>query len=273
MAKTAECGAEKTEGRNREFEPNKIQPGTYPEYPESRWQLIENYIPKDLTGKTVLDLGCNAGWFATKMKERGADYVLGIDVMPQFIDQAKFISEYFDLPIDYKLMNIYEFVLKNRRKFDYVLFLGLFYHLRYPLLVLDKMAEITKEKMYFITVLVGKPPITEDNPDLPWDERKLVLADDFEEEDRKTFNHPDYPKSYFVEEKYGHDYSNWWFSNETCVYAMLRSAGFKNIIKSGYDVFICDPPDPAYIKKKNKDFSYVVSRVPPMYSDTEDYEK
>lgn len=238
----------------------------HPEYPECRWQLIEHYLPKDLTGKTVLDLGCNAGWFAMKMKERGADYVLGVDVSPTGIEQAKFISEYLGLSVDYKQINIYEFVSKNQRKFDFVLFLGLFYHLRYPLLVLDKMAEITRERLYFQTVIVGKPPITADNPDLPWEERKLVLADDFEDDEKKDFNHPDYPKTFFIEEKYGHDYSNWWFSNETCVYAMLRSAGFKSIIKSGADVFICDPPNPEYIKNKNEDFSYVVSRMPSIYS-------
>lgn len=234
-----------------------------PDYPEIRWKLIEKYIPNDLTGKTVLDLGCNAGWFAIKMKERGADYVLGVEVLPNAIEQARFVSEYFNMSIEYLQMNTYEFMLKNQRMFDYVLFLGLFYHLRYPLLVLDKVAEVTREKMYFQTVITGKPTIHENDTKQPWDKRQLVLPDDFE--DKQFFNHPDYPKTYFIEKEYGHDYTNWWFSNETCTLAMLRSAGFKNIIKSGGDTFICDPPKIKDIKKKAENFSYFVSRIPPLY--------
>lgn len=43
-----------------------------------RWENIESHIPKDLEGKSVLDLGCNAGYFSIKMRERGAK-VLGVD--------------------------------------------------------------------------------------------------------------------------------------------------------------------------------------------------
>jgi tRNA (mo5U34)-methyltransferase len=36
------------------------------DYPESRWRLLEPFIPQDLTGKTVLDLACNSGFFQSK---------------------------------------------------------------------------------------------------------------------------------------------------------------------------------------------------------------
>lgn len=229
-----------------------------PDYPESRWRLIEPHIPKDLTGKTVLDLGCNAGFFSIKMKERGADYVLGIDVLPLAINQAKFIAEFFDVDIVYELMNVYEFVLKNKQKFDFVIFLGLFYHLRYPLLVLDKVSEITKEKLYFQSLIRGTPSIAENNPALLFKCRQLKLADDYEIIETKIFEHPDYPKMFFVENKYNHDNTNWWFCNETCIYAMLRSAGFKNIMKSGADIFICDPPSAELMTG----LDYATSRVP-----------
>jgi tRNA (mo5U34)-methyltransferase len=137
-----------------------------PEYPESRWRLIEPHIPEDLQGKTVLDLGCNAGYFSLQMKKRGAT-VTGIDVTPSFINQAEFIAEFFGLDIDYRVTNVYQYLLQNKNMFDYVLFLGLFYHLRYPLFVLDKLSEITNEKMYFQTVIRGTPPLTDDAKNLP----------------------------------------------------------------------------------------------------------
>lgn len=228
-----------------------------PTYPESRWQLIEPHVPKNLTGKTVLDIGCNAGYFSMKMKQRGAASVLGTDINLKSINQARFVANYFNVSVDYEVMNLYEFVLTNRRKFDFVLFLGVFYHLRYPLLVMDKIAEMAREKMYFTTVIRGTPR---------WEKKKLTLLDDYEMGETKVFDHPDYPKMFFIEEKYNHDYSNWWFANESCVYAMLRSAGFRNIIKAGSEVFVCDPPPPEYANEMEsvKGLSYLASRLPSM---------
>ena len=107
-----------------------------PDYPASRWRLIEPHVPEDLTGKSVLDLGCNAGFFSLKMKERGASYVLGVDVSSTCIAQAKFVAEYLGLDVNYKVGSVYQFLLRTRMRFDFVLFLGLFYHLRHPLLSL-----------------------------------------------------------------------------------------------------------------------------------------
>jgi tRNA (mo5U34)-methyltransferase len=223
-----------------------------PNYPEIRWRLIEPYVPEDLTGRTVLDLGCNAGYFAIKMKQRKADYVLAIDNSP-VLRQAQFVSEYYGVSIDYKQVDVYEFVLKNQRKFDIVLFLGLFYHLRHPLLVLDRVAEIATEKLYFQTVIRGRSPVTTDNLLKHWKNRKLTVLDNYEGDEQKVFGHPDYPCMFFIEKKYNNDSTNWWFCNETGVYAVLRSAGFRNIIKSGSDVFICDPPEPEVLIARRKD--------------------
>lgn len=235
----------------------------HPEYPESRWRLIEPHIPRDLTGKTVLDLGCNAGYFSIQMRKRGAS-VMGVDVTPWSIQQAKFVAKYYDLEIQYKVENIYEFLLKNRRGFDYVLFLGLFYHLRYPLFALDKISEITREKMYFQTVIKGTAPISESDPGLPFEQRRLYLEDDYPLTESKVFEHPDYPKMYFIENKFNGDSTNWWFANRTCVHALLRSAGFRNVQEVGSDVFVCDPPE--LNQFETEDWNRKISRIPPLRS-------
>jgi tRNA (mo5U34)-methyltransferase len=99
------------------------------DYPESRWRVMEPFIPQDLSGKTVLDLACNSGFFSFKMKQLGAKHVLGID-LPRKIEQAKFVAEVLRVPeVELRAQNVYDFVLTNTTQFDYVLFLGLFYHL------------------------------------------------------------------------------------------------------------------------------------------------
>jgi len=236
---------------------NPAEPG----YPASRWRLIEPYVPEDLTGKSVLDLGCNAGFFSLKMKERNASYVLGVDVSSRCITQAKFVAEYLGLDVDYKVDSVYQFLLRNRMRFDFVLFLGLFYHLRHPLLVLDRVSEIARQRVYFQTVIRGATPLTAVDPSLPSDKRALVVKDDYDIKETRVFEHPDYPKMYFIEKSYNNDSSNWWFCNETCVYALLRSAGFPSIVKVGDDTFICDATEQ---KLRTTDWDYRVSRIPPI---------
>ena len=52
-----------------------------PDYPARRWRILEPFVPKDLRGKTVLDIGCNAGYLSLEMKKRGAERVISIDFM------------------------------------------------------------------------------------------------------------------------------------------------------------------------------------------------
>jgi tRNA (mo5U34)-methyltransferase len=221
------------------------------DYPMDRWKALEPFVPKDLRGKTVLDLACNSGFFSTMLKQRGAEYVLGIDV-PAKIEQARLVSEVYKVDVDLRSQNVYTFVLTNKMKFDIVLFLGLFYHLRYPLLVLDKAAEFTKEKLFFQSHIVGGPPAT--------GEGALLLRDDYPITEDAIFDHPDYPKTFFIEKSYNGDCSNWWFPNESCVWAMLRSAGFQNIVKCdtplGDRCFICDAP----AAMPTHDFDFRLSR-------------
>jgi tRNA (mo5U34)-methyltransferase len=202
-----------------------------PSYPETRWRTIEPYVPPDLTGETVLDLGCNAGYFSLKMQERGGR-VLGVDWYTEAIEQARFVADALNAPIEYRVQNIYDFVLTNEDTFDYVIFLGVFYHLRYPLLVLDQLARITRKKLYFQSVVKDTGS-----------GRDVTVPDDIRADDYDLLNDPDFPKMCFIEHKLEGGYNNWFVCNSSGVAAMLRSAGFKNLVKAGGDCFICDPPD------------------------------
>src|SRR5690606_3869534 len=59
------------------------------DYPARHWKTFQNVLPPDLRGWTVLDIGCNAGYFCIQLKQRGADRVLGIDANPRYLAQAR----------------------------------------------------------------------------------------------------------------------------------------------------------------------------------------
>ena len=52
------------------------------DYPNVKWQRFAHAIPADLTGRTVLDIGCNGGFYAIEMKRRGAERVVAVDAEP-----------------------------------------------------------------------------------------------------------------------------------------------------------------------------------------------
>jgi tRNA (mo5U34)-methyltransferase len=198
--------------------------------PETRWDLIERYIPHNLAGKTVLDLGCNSGYFSLMMKKRGADRVLGIDMRDHWIKQATFLAEVYKLDVDFRVDDVYHFCLTNRELFDYVLFLGLFYHLRHPLLVLDHVAAITRGFLYLVSVVRGYVGGGE-----------LHIQNNYSRHEQDVFKHEAFPKMFFIEKCYNNDSSNWWFPNEPGLLAVLRSAGFEVADRPAEDTFVCKP--------------------------------
>jgi tRNA (mo5U34)-methyltransferase len=202
-----------------------------PDYPLSRWRLLEPHVAPDLTGKTVLDLGCNAGYFSLRMRERGAE-VLGVDWFPEAIEQARFAAQVLGIDVEYRLQNIYEFVLNEDRPFDYVLFLGVFYHLRYPLLILDQLARMTGEMLLFQTVIKE-----------PAEAADLAVPHDLSSADLATILHPAFPRMYFVEQALDGAANNWFICNRSCVEAVLRSSGFANIRHAGEDCWVCAPAE------------------------------
>ena len=60
------------------------------DYPNVKWRLFQHAVPQDLAGKSVLDIGCNAGFYSLEMKRRGAGRVLGVDFDDRYLEQARF---------------------------------------------------------------------------------------------------------------------------------------------------------------------------------------
>ena len=141
------------------------------DYPAVKWQRFAGSIPPDLTGRSVLDIGCNAGFYAIEMKRRGADRVLGLDTDERYLAQARFAAEVEGADIEFRRMSVYELPSLGER-FDLVLFMGVLYHLRHPLLALDILHEhVVGDMLVFQSMLRGSADAASRRPGL------RVLAD------------------------------------------------------------------------------------------------
>src|SRR5262249_55295010 len=136
------------------FAPGVMSNPSNADYPASRWRILDEIIPKDLRGKSVLDIGCNSGFFALEMKKRGADRVVGVDIMLHLLAQSRFGSHWFDLPLELYECGAYD-VQSLQSKFDLVVFVGVLYHLKHPLYALEQIASICTDTMYFQSVVSG----------------------------------------------------------------------------------------------------------------------
>ncbi len=196
------------------------------DYPSFKFRNFAHAIPEDLTGKTVLDIGCNGGFYSLEMKRRGAARVLGIDADEDYLKQARFAAETLGCEIEFRNLSVYD-VGTLGEKFDVVIFMGVLYHLRHPLLALDLLHEhVTRDMLIFQSLQRGSEDVAKVEADYPFAETAI-------------FEDPAFPCMYFIENSYSQDPTNWWFPNRACVEAMLRSAGFAIQERAEQEVFIC----------------------------------
>src|SRR5829696_368658 len=127
------------------------------DYPHIKFRNFEHAVPADLRGMPVLDIGCNAGFYSIEMQRRGAERVVAIDFDEQYLAQAKFAAEVLNVEIEFQQLSVYD-VAKLGEKFDGVIFMGVLYHLRHPLLALDLIRKhVAKDLLLFQSMQRGDP--------------------------------------------------------------------------------------------------------------------
>ena len=196
------------------------------DYPSVKWKRFADAIPRNLTGLSVLDIGCNGGFYSIEMKRRGAERVLGIDFDEDYLAQARFAAEVTGLDIEFRRLSVYDVGALGER-FDIVLFMGVLYHLRHPLLALDLIHEhVARDLFVFQSMQRGSADAE-------------PLQDDYHFWEYDLFDRPGFPKLHFIEKRYAGDPTNWWVPNRACAEAMLRSAGFQIIGHPEQEVYVC----------------------------------
>lgn len=200
-----------------------------PDFPARKWRVIEPLLPQQLDGWSVLDIGCNAGFYSVKLARRGAR-VTAIDSDPRYLRQAQWVAQQFGVidAITFREMQVYE-LARTRDSYDLVLFMGVFYHLRHPLLALDAVAGKVRQALVFQTLT------------MPGDD---VAGGDIgtrDIEDRDAMLDEGWPKMAFIEHSFFNDPTNWWAPNHAAVEAMLRSAGLRVTARPGHEIYVCEP--------------------------------
>jgi tRNA (mo5U34)-methyltransferase len=161
-----------------------------------------------------------------EMKRRGAARVLGIDADDGYLRQARFAAEVSELDIEFRQLSVYDVGALGER-FDVVLFMGVLYHLRHPLLALDLIHEhVARDLLVFQSMQRGSPDVAR-------------IANDHDFWDTDLFERPGYPKLHFIEQRYADDPTNWWIPNRACAEAMLRSSGFEIAAHPEDEVYVC----------------------------------
>lgn len=196
------------------------------DYPSFKWRSLAAALPADLRGASVLDIGCNAGFYSIEMKRRGAGRVVGIDTDDGYLAQARFAAEVCGVDLVLRKMSVYQ-IAGLKERFDLVLFMGVLYHLRHPLLALDLLhRHAVKDLLVFQSLLRGSG-------------EARALAEDYPFGEKEIFDRPDFPRMYFIEKSYSSDPTNWWIPNRACAEAMLRSAGFEIVQRPEEEIMIC----------------------------------
>ncbi len=169
-------------------------------------------LPGDLSGQTVLDIGAWDGFFSFEAERRGAKRVLATDSYC-WSGQAWGKKSGFDLAhealdsrVESKVVDVMDLSPKAEGVFDWVLFLGVLYHVRHPLRALEKVSAVT-----------GKCLILETEVDLI------------------GLRHP--AMAFYPGTELNNDPTNWWAPNPRALLEMLRDVGFT-------DIRVVTPPRP-----------------------------
>ena len=181
----------------------------------------------------MLDIGCNAGFYSVEMMRRGAGRVVGIDSDERYLAQARLVAETLGFAdIEFRNLSVYDVAALGER-FDLVIFMGVLYHLRHPLLALDLIREhVAGDRLLFQTMQRGSNEVIDVPEDHPFH-----VPDTFAPS--PMFDDPAYPKLHFIERRYAGDWTNWWAPNRAGSEAMLRAAGFTIESRPEEEVYLC----------------------------------
>lgn len=198
------------------------------DFPAYKWAELGPALPARLDGWTVLDIGCNAGFYSIELARRGAQ-VTAIDSNPHYLQQARWAAPQFGVEdrIEFRQQQVYE-LARDEGCYDLVLFLGVLYHLRYPLLALDIVSRKARRLLCLQTMTMPGEEVYPNTDGLSLDDRHCMLE-------------AGWPKMAFIEGRLANDPTNWWAPNHACVEAMLRSCGMEVLSRPGTEFYLCQP--------------------------------
>lgn len=169
-------------------------------------RLAKFPIPADLKGKRVLDIGAWDGWFSFEMERRGAD-VVAIDCW----ENARFweMHSIYNSRVEYRVMDVYDITPQRLGMFDIVLFMGVLYHLKHPLLALERVCSVTRDLAAVDSFVLREQLL----PGQKVDQRCLL--------------------EFYETTEFGGQTDNWCGPTVACLEAFCRTAGFARVERRG----------------------------------------
>ncbi len=162
----------------------------------SLWEIAD--LPDDLTGKSVLDIGTTNGASAFMAERRGAERVVAVDILDQDHFGFRSLKEAFGSKAEFVQASIYELPQILREQFDIVLFWGVLYHLRHPILALDNLRSLSRGTVNIETAVADH--------ELGADASRALVR-------------------YYRLDELGNDASNWFAPTTRCLVDWCRSSG------------------------------------------------
>jgi 2-polyprenyl-3-methyl-5-hydroxy-6-metoxy-1,4-benzoquinol methylase len=121
------------------------------------WPPLLRACGGSLAGKRVLDVACCSGGFSIAAAEVGAEYVLGIDIVDRYLQQADFVRDSLDLPADkveFRKLSAEQVSPETVGEFDVTFCFGILYHFQDPVLAMKRLASVTHSIMLVDTDVV-----------------------------------------------------------------------------------------------------------------------
>ena len=200
-----------------EIAPGIITPGRY--NPKPLLDIMD--FPKDLSGKTVLDIAAYDGFFTFEAERRGAKHVVALDRHPPEHKGFATAHSLLNSKAEYMVASVYDLDPEKHGPFDIVLCFGLLYHLRHPLLALEKIHKICKELLLIESHVLDEAFIC-NSESRPLHDIDPLLK-----------NSP--LMQFYPSNQLNDDYSNWWAPNIECLRSMVEISGFQAELVAHWD--------------------------------------
>jgi tRNA (mo5U34)-methyltransferase len=196
-----------------------VAPGVWtPGLQDTAAVLAQIGMPEDLSGMRVLDVGARDGFFTFEAERRGAREVVALDNESPHRTGFAIAAELLGSKAAYVTENVYSLRPERYGHFDLVLFLGVIYHLRHPLLGLDRIHDVCSPEAL---LLIETHMIDEGLVDEAGEWRRLA---DF---DPRLASIP--IAQYYPADTLGDDSTSQWAPNRVALEAWLRGSGFDPI--------------------------------------------
>ena len=191
--------------------PGIVTPGVQ----DTQAMLAELGLPEDCAGMRVLDIGARDGFFSFEVERLGATEIIALDNVAPDLTGFNVAKELLGSNVEYVVDNVYNLTFERYGKFDLVLFLGVLYHLRHPLLALDRIWDVCRPgaQLFVESHMIDQG-----------------LVDDAGNFHRLDHFHPDiglFPLvQFFPDRTLGNDFTSKWAPNQRALRGMLGASGF-----------------------------------------------